>query len=271
MRVHPSYLNCVFFVGFMNKKDEIKFVGTAFLIARENRAHQYLVTANHVIAGIKTNSKDGKVLLRVNGRNNSIETFETHSVDWLASKTDSTIDVSVYPWHLKHHAQIDYMLIPESILIRDGMKPEPDVNIGDDVFLTGLFVSHLGQKRNVPVIRMGTISMMPGEPVSTKCYGDIEAYLVELHSTGGLSGSPVFVRGALPLPENTFMLGLIHGHWDSSKNSAQDINVSDQFGEQINMGMAIVVPSSKILTVVNENAVELGLISNEPVVLTEEI
>src|SRR5579883_3293419 len=176
MRVHPSYLDCVFFVGFRDKKDQINFVGTAFLIARENGAYEYLVTARHVIAGIIQNSKDGKVLLRVNGSSNAVHLIETHFSEWLNTKTDKPIDVSVCPWHIKKHYQINYKSVPETILIRARMHNPPDVNIGDDIFVTGLFVSHFGQNRNIPVIRMGTIAMIPGEPVSTEKYGDIEAY-----------------------------------------------------------------------------------------------
>jgi hypothetical protein len=39
------------------------------------------------------------------------------------------------------------------------------LELGDDVFLCGTFVSHLGTSKNIPVIRIGHISAMPEEPV----------------------------------------------------------------------------------------------------------
>jgi hypothetical protein len=87
---------------------------------------------------------------------------------------------------------------------------------------------------------------------------------VELRSTGGLSGSPVFVRGAIPTPDNTFLLGLIHGHWDSKMDTAPDVAVVDPFFEPLNMGMAIVTPSWKILDVVNQNTKYLGMEKTDP-------
>lgn len=259
MRVNPSFLKCVLFVGFNDNNDQTKFVGTAFFIAKEDGNHHYLVTAKHVIVGIETQSKDKKVLLRVNQKDGTVRIIETNSNDWLFTKSIESIDVAVLPWDSNEISKSDYLLIPQTILIHNKMHHPPNINVGDDVFLTGLFVSHFGTKRNVPVIRMGSIAMMPEEPVSTKFYGEIEAFLVELRSTGGLSGSPVFVRGALPTPDNTFLLGLIHGHWDSKDDGAPDVAVVDTLLKPVNMGMAIVIPSWKILEVVNQNAKLLGI------------
>jgi hypothetical protein len=64
------------------------------------------------------------------------------------------------------------------------------IGIGNEVAFAGLFVNHHGKKRNEPIVRFGNICGIPSEPVSTKA-GDIEAYLVESRSVGGLSGSPV--------------------------------------------------------------------------------
>lgn len=255
MRVSDKFLNCVFFIGFENKKKEIRFIGTAFIMGDESNLG-YLVTAKHVIAGIKEQSVDGKVLIRVNLFDGSIDILETHSSEWLSSDEDPFADVSIFSWDKRKYGAIEYLLYPVAETFPgneiSGLGPNPQkIGLGDDVFIVGLFVSHFGRKRNIPVIRMGNIAMMPEEPVSTQKYGDIEAYLIETRSTGGLSGSPVFVRDALPVSMPR-LIGLVHGHWDSKTIEVEsDSVVLDPSGEPINMGMAIVVPSSKIIDLIN--------------------
>ena len=64
--------------------------------------------------------------------------------------------------------------------------------VGDEVATVGLYTSHHGHTKNIPVVRVGHISMLPDEPVmSTRGY--VEAYLVEVRSIVGLSGSPVYI------------------------------------------------------------------------------
>jgi hypothetical protein len=67
----------------------------------------------------------------------------------------------------------------------------------------GLFKSHYGEQRNIPIIRIGNIAALPEEPVQTHYCGPTDAYLVEVRSIAGLSGSPVFknAEGLLPYPK----------------------------------------------------------------------
>lgn len=55
----------------------------------------------------------------------------------------------------------------------------------------GLYSTHHGLTRNLPVVRIGHIAALPVELVLTG-RGHTLGYLVELHSIAGLSGSPVF-------------------------------------------------------------------------------
>src|SRR5262249_41522483 len=68
--------------------------------------------------------------------------------------------------------------------------------LGDEVATIGLYTSQYGQAKNVPVVRIGHIAMLPDEPVASH-RGYVKAYLIETRSIAGLSGSPVFVN--LPL------------------------------------------------------------------------
>jgi hypothetical protein len=93
--------------------------------------------------------------------------------------------------------------------------------------------------------------------------GLIDAYLAEARSIGGLSGSPVFVHfgywrnieGTLMQHKGPFggfyLLGLMHGHYRVKNVEFQSSGTSVQ-KEYINMGIAIVVPLSKIMEVVDQ-------------------
>ena len=128
--------------------------------------------------------------------------------------------------------------------------------------MTGLFAHLGGSTRNLPIVRLGNIAMMPDEPVPTKT-GMMEAYLIEARSIGGLSGSPAFVRKIVQGRGKLYLLGLMHGHWDIPPENKNDFADMDSFGS-VNMGIAIVVPAKKILEVLNQpELVELRRKENE--------
>src|SRR5260370_40507944 len=67
------------------------------------------------------------------------------------------------------------------------------IGLGEEVAIVGLFGSHYGKSRNIPIVRIGNIAAMLEEPVFTKEYGYIEAYLIEARSIGGFRGAAVAV------------------------------------------------------------------------------
>jgi hypothetical protein len=140
------------------------------------------------------------------------------------------------------------------MFLSDEIMRSKSIGSGDEVFITGLFAHLSGSKRNLPIVRMGNIAMMPGEPVPTTAFGDIEAYLIEARSIGGLSGSPAFVRETVQMGLGSFyLLGLMHGHWDIPPQQKNDeLQVGEDMFSRVNLGIAIVVPAKKILEVVNQ-------------------
>ena len=144
---------------------------------------------------------------------------------------------------------------------------QDSIGIGNELFVTGLFVGHYGKKRNTPIIRAGNIAAMPEEKVETEEFGDIDAYLIEARSIGGLSGSPVFVfldsrrtrRVKFPNENEDkifsgrvfYLLGVVHGHWDRKENEIND-DTQDIDGGKINTGIAIVIPATKLLEIIDQ-------------------
>jgi hypothetical protein len=101
---------------------------------------------------------------------------------------------------------------------------------------------------------------MPEEPLQDLGGMDYNAYLAEVRSIGGLSGSPVFVYVPPDRFKNdspgelkkgaAFLLGVIREHWDlTSKESALDF--AEDFDAKINMGIAAVTPIQEVIDIVN--------------------
>jgi hypothetical protein len=146
-------------------------------------------------------------------------------------------------------------LIPEKMFLTDDAMQTGDIGTGDEVFITGLFAHMSASARNLPIVRMGNIAMMPDEEVPTK-RGPMEAYLIEARSIGGLSGSPAFVRETSPLGGigKFHLLGLMHGHWDIPPEDKNTLRIAYDASEdsRVNLGIATVVPARKVREVLNQ-------------------
>jgi hypothetical protein len=261
MKVPDEIRKCVAFIGQRNQIDEsFTYRGTCFFVGityPDGFKTGYAVTAKHVIENIsKTGSKE--ILTRYNLKNNKTVEVSTKFTDW-AHHPDPTVDIAIN-YFKGFKPEMDHMALPISMFATDQVIKEEEIGIGEEVFITGLFKNHVGQAKNIPILRVGNIAGMPEEKVSA-ALGPMEAYLIEARSIGGLSGSPVFVN--LGLIRNTtkagvymmtshsphYFLGLMHGHWDENSSKVDDIEKNET--RQVNMGIGIVVPASKLLDFLN--------------------
>ncbi len=182
--------------------------------------------------------------------------------NWILHE-DPNVDAAVLDW--QPLSTVDVWEFPLKEAVTPALIAREGIGLGDDVFVVGLFSRRAGQARNIPIIRVGNIVAMPEEPIETGT-GLQEAYLVELLSIGGLSGSPLFtylggIRREFPIGgEITLttragaihLLGLVHGHWNLASEERVDA-VSDPLdgGEPVNMGIAIVVPIARLLEILD--------------------
>ena len=264
MQIPDEIRKCVAFVCYKTRKG-MKLGGTAFFVSVQlepGPIFVYVITAKHVIDGISKESIDQKVYLRVNTKQGKAKYVETSITDWLFHPQEQNVDVAIL--NLAPPQDVfDYRTIPQDMAATEDVIQKEEIGVGDDVFLTGLFANHYGAQRNIPIVRIGNVASMPEEKVWTEALGDIDAYLVEARSIGGLSGSPVFAYlGAMrrigakmqlvrkgPL---FYWLGLIHGHFDMPKLEIDNLVEDSLTALKINMGIAIVVPVWKILEVINQ-------------------
>lgn len=237
--------------------DSCRPEGTAFLLGMPttdpNVNAFYLVTAKHVIDDIpKRGTADSFIYARINpieGRT-AIDPIKSSPDDWLTHPTDQS-DIAVIPFRAPLAHDYDVVALSTSIALTHEAIEKEQIGVGDDVFTIGLFVKHTGRLRDVPIVRTGNIAMMHED------IGDMEAFLVEARSIGGLSGSPVFVRANPFLgnslnikPQPFFWLGIHHGAWHTSRTVDA---ASDEFAG-MHMGIGIVIPAWKVMEVLNQPA-----------------
>ncbi len=256
MRVPDSLIKCVGFVSPLG--DTMTYGGTAFIVAiRMDATHGYthLVTAKHVADALEP----GETVIAMNARDGSPLFLRKGDQPWFFHPTEETsVDVAVIPFGSARFAEYDISSIPDESFVSDERIAEYGIGIGDEIVISGLFTKFFGSTHLIPIVRTGNIAMMPRDKVPVKGFGEIEAYLAEGRSIGGLSGSPVFVRNTVNMPAQTakgkpaqisglgplHFLGLMHGHWDLPPT----FSAAEQ-AEAVNMGISIIVPAKKILEV----------------------
>ena len=276
MDVPPQILKCVAFVGYRDKNEQERLAGTCVLLTRTTPYPDfnvlYVVTARHVIEGIK--GRGGEPHLRVNLASSGVspqplpgpwQFHQDDAVDLAASclTADGTDDAERW----------DHFALPWTVVEPDpvnGADPR-HIAVGEDIFATGLFYQHSGTERNIPIVRLGGIAALPEEGVLVEVGAPgnprtalAEAYLVEMHSQMGLSGSPVFIvqtreafhrglrlPGTLYTPRTNspiYLLGLLTGHFDKKTAVLEDLT-----GEvaKANVGISVVVPYYKLVELFN--------------------
>jgi hypothetical protein len=216
----------------------------------------YVITAKHIIEQLPKQGLDNSIYIRSNRVTGAPDIIKTSANNWLLHPTDPSVDVAVLTIGSIDNNVYDHKYLPITTAATEEIIQKEGIGVGDEVFLTGLFVNHYGQKKSLPIVRVGNIALMPEEPIETGGMA-MDAYLIEARSIGGLSGSPVFVHLIGPRPSGVtslggqiYWLGLMHGHWDGRLSDADAVR-SDP--EAVNMGIAIVTPVEKILEVLNQD------------------
>jgi hypothetical protein len=167
---------------------------------------------------------------------------------------------------------VEFRTIPSTMLVSNDVPHWRGLGIseGDEVFYVGMFAQHTGEKRNLPIIRFGNISLMPYEKILIKRdpYTDnrypVDAYLVECRSRSGLSGSPVFVYFPATRDQGKVMnyhsddiplLGLVQGHHKTDVQDQITGTDDDLDTVLVNAGISIVIPAQDILNTLMQDDV----------------
>jgi hypothetical protein len=188
--------------------------GTGFFVGvpstkYTNVSAVYLVTAKHVLQD-KNKCWRSHVFLRLNRHDGTL--------GWLlcplsAAGTnknvfihpDAGVDLAVFGCAPAQDTY-DYTILGDSLLTTKPLFKQLGIREGTEVFFTGMFVNHLGTKRNLPLFRFGRVSLVSDEPVYFN--GQFrDLYLIEANSFGGNSGSPVYFITGYESPPGVSLAG----------------------------------------------------------------
>jgi hypothetical protein len=243
-------------------------------IEEEHRNWNYLVTAEHVVFGLNGHH----IWARANETIGAPSEVKIPADAWHFGNRDQAglwTDVAVAPITVDAGTELNPVPIygPRSIAATRTVIESHKIGLGDEIAVSGLFRSHYGLKRNIPIVRVGNLAMLAAEPVKTRSGQDVEAHLIEARSINGLSGSPVFVNMAPYRTDRTqdrpqqvynlYLLGLMHGHFDL-KNDDVVTETANGTTTAINTGVGVVIPVEKIIEVIfQEELIDLRRSINE--------
>jgi hypothetical protein len=159
---------------------------------------------------------------------------------------DSSVDLAALPLVLPSDV-FDYEAIPFTLLSDQNGDA---LREGDQVLFKGLFIQYAGQTRMQPIVRSGSIAMLPDETLPTTLKKPGHVYLAEVHSFGGNSGSPMFVDVGGPrrgkFGYDFKLLGVVSG--EVYETADFQLQVAATFNGQVaaNSGVSMVVPASDV-------------------------
>ena len=157
------------------------------MLADEKAKSTCIITARHVIDKLVKRGVE-EIWLRLNNKSGTFQWLPTKKSDWKSPK-DKSLDIAILFGFLK---EADHFYLDREWALTPEKAQELSVGVGDEIFITGLFSYYTGKPRNVPIVRRGNLAAYPEEKIQVEEFREMDAYLIEARSIGGLSGSPVF-------------------------------------------------------------------------------
>ena len=175
-------------------------LGTCFFVGaphpiNDKMAFAYLVTARHVLQTPDQKSWLKFCYVRLNTTGGGSEYHLLSIVPEGPKRNvfvhpDPTVDLAVMPLTFPLSVY-DQKFIPLEMLTKKEEIASLEIAEGTDLLFVGMFVPHLGQVRNQPIVRFGKLAMLTTDKVITPL-GNAEVFLAEASAYGGNSGSPAF-------------------------------------------------------------------------------
>jgi len=192
LRVPQIVNQCVAFLCVEDTRrspSRMLYGGTAFFVGLREAdfGWTYIVTAKHCV---DRSARFGNLKLRLNLKNQTGARIFDLPSDWYFHENPAS-DVAVLQF--TPDQEFDYGVIDVGLMATKEVISENFIGIGDELFISGLFIQRHGTTRNIPILRTGVIAAMPDEPMIDDGGNEFSAYLAEVRSISGLSGSPVFV------------------------------------------------------------------------------
>jgi len=196
MQVDDEIIHCTAFLG-QEVSHGFAAEGTCFFLAVTEGEHSfpYLVSARHVVRPFSSDRdmtlNPAPIWVRAHTNLGRACLIETPRRDWVCHP-DRFIDICVYPFYSRHIVGLgNGVLHVPSIALTPEAEEYWGFGLGREVFIPSVFTARVGERHNIPVVRVATVAAMPLEPVDHASPRK-PAYLIETKSLGGTSGAPVF-------------------------------------------------------------------------------
>ena len=259
-------------VVFLFSGDEsLEPLGTGFVVGypvpgREGEYVPLIVTARHVIEGETT------VSARFSGSNGG-PIFVVYELPHLQREGDFFLHpdegVDIVAFRSPHFAETRYQPIPFDLVATKETFESEEIQPTDRIVFPSMLTKFMGSSRNYPVIRDGSIALIPEEEVPLRFpYGSrwIETsqrvILVDATSIPGASGSPVFLWPGIRLRQGKFnsgggklhLLGVMHGFYPAPREVLEVEASGKKTVFEENTRIAIVFPSWRIHEILQTSA-----------------
>lgn len=262
----------VIFLFAQNQTGQVP-IGTAFIVGYPvpGQTNQYVplvVTAKHVIGAHtkifgRFSTQEGKTPAAFEY---DLAALRRSGDYW--EHSDPGVDIAVF--RTPHFIEAKYEPIPyELIASREDFRAA-QIQTTDRVVFPGLLVNFMGLARNYPIIRGGSIALIPDEPIPMRYASGSkmletkqEAILIDATAVQGHSGSPVFLWPGPRLQGSTFaiggnkpfVLGVLHGFYPTVPREVVTIQTDAKQVFSENSNIAIVFPSWRLREIVDSGAV----------------
>lgn len=250
--------------------------GTGFFLFMESTTGKksfYAITNRHVI------EKGLAPVIRVNTFDGGFDTIPLTIYDWFNHPDGADVAVASIEFD---NGLLEFSAVPYSILITKKLIDSSLIMLGEDVFMLGRFTHYAGKLTNIPTARSGIISAFPdsSEPMPVRDMKPQEAFLIEMRSLSGFSGSPTFhilpifdfaealkitMSGIynieVPVHQRNYatenylwLLGIDSGNFPMYENVIEKIDGKEEktnFKAMNHSGFSIVIPAWKIAETLN--------------------
>ncbi len=188
-RIPDSSVNVAVFL-YRNKSDALvgsNNGGTGFLVGFDTKSQipcVHGITNAHIACNYP--------VIRLNTDNGKPDAIELDPSDWhFHPEYDVAVTCKPLPIDATFH---NIVQINHEMFITDEMINDWDIGLGEDLFMIGRFIdADGGAEMNVPSARFGHISVMPTPLYHAHSKKIVPAYIADMRSRSGFSGSPVFV------------------------------------------------------------------------------
>lgn len=246
--------------------------GTGFIVAvpdsrlADNSVFSYLVTNRHVAEAITANAPGQVTRLHIREMSatvnlktpvNGTKVYEIplpprSPFHWRFPENPS-IDLAAIPIHVDE--SFDVTEIHLGLFFTEDVWPKYGITPGDKVMTCGYFVHYAGAHQFQPIVREGSLAMIPDDVMDVPIGGKAKVYLADLHVIPGNSGSPLFLAPMLTLGGMVYdkkggipygLLGVVSGFmWEDDKLTLRA--ATDYEGTiHANSGIAMVVPAEQL-------------------------